>query len=351
VRQNRFPVIDADGHVIEPLQDLIPHLGEGFSSGNLSGSGTYTLFPSLDGWFRASDLTSPGRRDKPNPEIWLSFLDECGIDRTVLYPTAGLAAGLIQDATWAATLCRAYNSWLHATYSRTSPRFLGVALLPVQDVAAATRELRRASEELGFPAAMLCANTVLGKGYGHADFWPLYAEAERLGVALAVHGAPSRGLGFDYLTTFVETHTLEHPVAAMIQLTNMTFQGVFEAFPGLRVAYLECGAGWMPYMMDRLDEEYERRGRKWAPRLTKLPSEYLRSGQVYVSIESEERTLPYVLELFGEDHVFFASDYPHERSRAEFLPDIPDLEARADLSDTAKRKILADNARRFYRLD
>ena len=38
VRQNRFPVIDADGHVIEPLQDLIPFLGEGFAGGNLSGS-------------------------------------------------------------------------------------------------------------------------------------------------------------------------------------------------------------------------------------------------------------------------------------------------------------------------
>jgi predicted TIM-barrel fold metal-dependent hydrolase len=351
MRQNRFPVIDADGHVIEPSQALVGHLGEGFAADNLSGSGTYTLFPSLDGWFRASNLTSPGRRDTPDPAIWLSFLDECGIAQTVLYPTAGLAAGLIQDATWAVTLCRAYNSWLHATYSRTSPRFVGVALLPVQDVAAAVTELRRASEELGFPAAMLCANTVLNKGYGHADFWPLYAEAERLGVALAVHGAPSRGLGFDYLNTFIETHTLEHPVAVMIQLTNMMFQGVFEEFPGLRVAYLECGAGWVPYLMDRFDEEYERRGKKWAPRLRKRPSEYLCGGQVYVSIESEERTLPYVLDLFGEDHVFFASDYPHERSRHEYLSDIPDLEARADLTDANKRKILADNARRFYRLE
>src|ERR671933_2800517 len=130
----------------------------------------------------------------------------------------------------------------------------------------------------------------------------------------------------------------------MIHLTNMTFQGVFEAFAGLRVAYLECGAGWMPYMMDRLDEEYERRGQKWAPRLTKLPSEYLCGGQVYVSVEAQERTLPYVLELFGEDHVFFASDYPHERPRPAYLDDIPRFAERADLSERAKRKILADNA-------
>ena len=114
----------------------------------------------------------------------------------------------------------------------------------------------------------------------------------------------------------------------MIQMTNMIFQGVFELFPQLRVAYLEAGAGWVPFMMDRLDEDFERRGKKWAPRLKKRPSDYITGGQVYVSLESEERTLPYVLELFGEDHIFFASDYPHERQRAQYLHDIPELEAR-----------------------
>jgi predicted TIM-barrel fold metal-dependent hydrolase len=57
-----------------------------------------------------------------------------------------------------------------------------------------------------------------------------------------------------------------------------------------------------------------------------------------------------VLELFGDEHIFFASDYPHERQRAQYLEDLPGIEARADISESAKRKILADNARRFYRL-
>ena len=45
-------------------------------------------------------------------------------------------------------------------------------------------------------------------------------------------------------------------------------------------------------MMDRLYEDFERRGKKWAPRLKRMPSEYIKSGQVYASLESEERTLP-----------------------------------------------------------
>jgi predicted TIM-barrel fold metal-dependent hydrolase len=304
----------------------------------------------MDGYFRPN-LSNPGHRDNPDPAMWLSFLDDCGIEQSVLLPTAGLAVGLIEDASWAVEICRAYNDWLHAKYTQASPRFQGTALLPVQDVTAAVQELRRAATELGFPAGLLPAVTVLNRAYGNSDFWPLYAEAERLDVALTVHGSPGRGLGLDHLQSFIESHTLKEPFAVMIQLTSMMYQGVFETFPGLRVAYLEAGAGWMPYMIDRMDEEYERRGKRWAPRLTKPPSEYLRGGQVYVSVETQERTLPTVLELFGEDYVLFASDYPHERQRSEFLVDIPSFSERTDISQPAKRKILADNARRFYRLD
>ncbi len=92
----------------------------------------------------------------------------------------------------------------------------------------------------------------------------------------------------------------------MIQLTHMIFQGVFEFFPQLRVAYLEAGAGWIPFMMDRLDEDFERRGKKWAPRLKKLPSDYIKGGQVYASLESEERTLPYVLGALRRGSTFFS---------------------------------------------
>ena len=148
---------------------------------------------------------------------------------------------------------------------------------PVHDVGAAVKEMRRVKQDLGMPVAMLPSVTNLRKGYGHESFFPIYEEACRLDMPLAVHGAPSRGLGFDFLDTFVEVHALEHPLPLMIQLTNMIFQGVFELYPNLRVAYLEAGCGWIPFMMDRLDEDFERRGKKWAPRLKRLPSECIKA--------------------------------------------------------------------------
>ena len=53
---------------------------------------------------------------KVGPKEWLAFLDEVGIEATVLYPTAGVASANIVNPDWAVDATRAYNDWLHETY-------------------------------------------------------------------------------------------------------------------------------------------------------------------------------------------------------------------------------------------
>jgi uncharacterized protein len=342
----KLPVIDADGHIFERDPEIREFLGPPYS--DLYWSQAYPFFPTLDGWCRG--FSSPGQRDNPDPASWLRFLDECGIERTILYPTAALASGLIQDRDWAVALSRAYNDWLHAKYMQESPRLIGMAILPVQAPAEAARELRRAVKELGMPGAVLPGVTITDRPYGHADYEPLLVEANALGCALGIHGAVSFRLGLDQSDSFIKTHTLEHPFAQMIQITSLVFDGALERYPDIRWAFLEAGAGWMPYMMDRLDEEWERRGQRWAPAVRRKPSEYLRAKNVFVSCEIEERTLPYVVEVFGADKILWASDYPHEREHDEYKRDVPEFCEREDLSEEAKRLILKDNAVRLYRL-
>jgi len=152
------------------------------------------------------------------------------------------------------------------------------------------------------------------------------------------------------VTSFAEAHCLEHPVAQMLQLTNMVFQGVFDQFPTLRVAFLEAGVGWVPFMMDRLDEDCERFGGRLPRPLKRAPSEYFRSGNLFFTAEVEERTLPNVVSLLRDDVLLWASDFPHERERDEFGGDLPHLRARQDISADTKRRILSENAVRFYKL-
>src|SRR4051794_1706674 len=107
-RLNRFSVLDADGHVMERNQEIQDHLSGARRLDDVVRPDTYSLFPSMDGYFRPN-LSDPRHRDNPDPAMWLSFLDDCGIEASVLLPTAGLAVGLIEDAAWAVELCHAYN--------------------------------------------------------------------------------------------------------------------------------------------------------------------------------------------------------------------------------------------------
>ena len=344
--KSSYPIIDADGHVLEKDYELADFL-EGHYR-DMRRNETYGFFPSLDGWHRG--FSAKGKETDVPASRWLGFLDELGVDLSVLYPTAGLALGLIQDPNWACGVARAYNNWVAAHYTRETPRLKAVALLPVQVPEEAAKELERA-KGLGLVAGLMPAVTVLNKGYGHKDFDPIYRAAVRLDMPLAVHGAPSRGMGFDFFDKFIQVHTLEHPFAILIQFTHMIYEGLFERFPKLRVAYLEAGSGWLPYMMDRMDEEYEKPHKAGAPALRKKPSEYIRSGQVWATCEVEERALIQVLRQFNPRCLMWPSDYPDWRLPEMFKRDIPEFLAREDLSDTEKKMILHDNPKNFYHLE
>jgi predicted TIM-barrel fold metal-dependent hydrolase len=118
-----------------------------------------------------------------------------------------------------------------------------------------------------------------------------------------------------------------------------------DLYPRLRFAFMEAGAGWLPYWAERMDEHYEML-RPQVPKLKRLPSEHIGGGRIFVACDPDEKMLPQVLELVGEDVVIYASDYCHWDSR---FPDSARLIAdRSNLSEKAKSKIMGENALRFF---
>ena len=189
-------VIDADGHIYENHEEI-----EEYFEGKYRGTRrarAYSLFPSLDGWPRGLGAGLPDKVVETRPQDVVRFVENMGLESTVLYPTAALAIGLVQDPKWACSISRAYNNWFHARYSKADSRLKGVAVLPVQDPQGAVQELRHAVEKLDMVGAFLPSATVMSKAFGHPDFNPIFRAAEELGVPLGIHGAPSRGYGFDY---------------------------------------------------------------------------------------------------------------------------------------------------------
>ncbi len=64
--------------------------------------------------------------------------------------------------------------------------------------------------------------------------------------------------------------------------------------------------------------------------------------------EADECLLPQAMKLIGEDQIVYASDYPH--SDGSYPHSLAELRERGDVSETQKRKVLGDNARRLYKL-
>ncbi|MBI4482903.1 MAG: amidohydrolase [Acidobacteria bacterium] len=339
-------VIDTDGHIFEKDQDIFQYLEPPFRGKKELLS--FPFFPGLDGFHRMARRVSDGKayiRGPDDPKSWKEVLDREGIDRTVIFPTSGLASGFIQDPEWAVVVCRAYNDMVHDRYIQYDRRLGAMALLPIQDIHESARELRRAVQGLSMYGGIL-APVGFPKPLGDSYFDPLYEEAQKLGCPLAIHGAPSRGLGFDFFRSLIEARALSHPFAQMIHLTSLVLEGVFERFPKIRFASLEAGCEWIPFLMDRLDLEYENRAHQ-APLLNKRPSDYMRGGQIYYHTELWEKMLPQVMDRVGEDLFLYASDYPHEADLAE---GIRAFEAREDVPTAAKVKILWENGKRFYNM-
>ena len=335
--QDRIRVVDADGHARDLDEFLKSYLAEPFRSRRMPYVPREVYDRSLGG-----ALGHPGIRHEER----LAAMDRQEIDTAVLYPTNGLAIGRVREPAFAAALCRAYNDYI-ADYCKASPRLRAVANLSIGNVAEAVQELNRAVARLGLVGAMLAAQAH-GKNLGSPEFYPLYEEAERLGVPLAIHAFGGDEAGSEIFDQFICIHTTGHPFPILRQLTAMIFGGIPELFPKLKLAYLEVGCGWIPYWMERMDGEWEKRGRAEAPLCKKMPSEYLRSGQIYYGCESEEKMLGYVVGEIGSETLMYASDYPHWDMA---WPESAVLVwRRGDLSLEAKQNILERNARRLYNL-
>src|SRR5262245_22102374 len=185
-------VVDTDGHIFERDEIMFEYLEAPYRG--RKEVLLYPFFPPPDGFHRMARRIVDKRPyvvGEYDPKAWAEVLDREGIDCTVIYPTAALGVGYIQDPDWAIVACRAYNDMMADRYIKFDRRLGAVAVLPIQDIEEAAKELRRAVKDLHMAGGVL-APAGFPKPLGDTYFDPLYREAEKLGCPLAIHGAPSR---------------------------------------------------------------------------------------------------------------------------------------------------------------
>lgn len=363
---------DADGHVLEDQLAIAERLTGGYREARLARlqggtghSGMGGLFPSL-GFLSNMPVVGTGTIDldeRPkltgrDPESWEQFLEAVGIEQTVLYPTVGLTMGRVRDLGYSVDLARAYNDWLAETYlQHRSGRFQAAAILPLQVPEAAVEELERAVNTLGFHAAVLPSQG-LPNHLGSPQFWPIYEAAAALDVGLACHGGVHDGYGMDDFNVVAPVHAIGHPLGLLISLGGLLFNGVFDRFPGLRMAFLEGGSAWTLLAAERFTESFGairpadtsrtlqlEEGRT----VTEYLQELLQSDRLVIGCEGGEDFLDVAIDYFGCTPFMYSSDFPHEVDIESCKHELEELNE-LKISDDAKQKVRGSTARTFYRL-
>jgi len=350
-------VIDGDGHVMEDIAALVSYLPPEYTSARNG----RTPFPPLDHLHAANQHQTPDGAFAPiRAEGWMQFLDDVGIEKAVLYTTAGLSMGKIVSKDWAIDLCRAYNDWLYETYLRKGPHFQGMGLIPIQDPLEAAAELRRIVKDYGMCGAMLPSTGINQPHFGDSRYWPIYEAASELRCAIGIHGGAHENLGLDDLSPYAPVNALGHPIGQMVAFAGMVFNGVFDKFPDARYGFLEAGSGWLLTCYERFDIsykshiQYDPRRRFFDIRNGESVGDYIErhidADRVFVGVEGGEATIPYAIDLVGNKPFIYSSDFPHEVNNETCKHEIAEVLENEKITDADKQAILSRNAERFYRL-
>jgi len=272
-----------------------------------------------------------------------------GVDAEVMYGILGIGMRL-NDPELIQLVYAIYNDWA-AEFCKTNPqRFVGLACLPNHDPQAAAGELRRAAA-LGLRGADFAVSSAVYHIW-HGAWDPLWEAAQECQVPISFHttGYPVRepadeAMASGYRLRHAATRTTMFQIGAAEFLASIVFSGALCRFPRFQFVLGEAGVCWLPYILDRMDEEYEDRYFQLA--LSLKPSELWRR-QGY-STYQHERSVAAMIPLIGEDNIMWGSDYPHPDG---VWPDSQKwiAEDLASVAPAIRRKILCENAGRLYRL-
>jgi len=287
-----------------------------------------------------------------DPQQHLADMRLDGVAGEVLYPSQGLFYFRIPDGALMSAIFRVYNDWL-AEFCRTDPaRLKGIAMINLDDVAAAVRELERTAR-LGLSGAMINEYPLEERRYDQPEYEPFWAAAAALGMPVSLHTATRRqgkirGAGPKTLRDASSRATKAFYPA--LSMCDMIFSGVFERHPRLMLAIVEFELSWAPWVLDSMDYTYRERHEEALYRFKDgmRPSDFFHRN-VVLSFQEDAVGIR-LRDVIGVDNMMWGSDYPHSestfpRSRtilADILAGVPDDE---------QAKIVGENTARVYRFD
>lgn len=233
-------------------------------------------------------------------------------------------------------ISRYLNDQIAKVVSDYPSKFVGLGTLPMQSPDLAIRELHRCMNELGF-AGVQIGSHVNDWNLDDPALFPIFQAAEELGASIFVH--PWDMMGQNRMQKFWLPWLVGMPAEVSLAICSMIFGGIFDRLPKLRVAFAH-GGGSFPGTLGRIQHGFHARPDLCATHINNPPSHYL--GKFFVdSLVHDAKSLKFILELFGENHIALGTDYPFPLGE-ELAGGL--IESISSLSEQTQSKLLRSNA-------
>ena len=359
-------IMDVDAHhfesrswaqVVEYIEDpVVRHTAQSFEQPDgTNPGGLLNVEPGLNfqnvsgriqhsGGFRYESIDD----ESVHPDVVMArrAMKSMGIDYQVIFPTPMLQLGLHPNPNMEVELAFAYNRWLTQEVLTGDDGVTTMIYLPFCDAEAS---LKTVEEFAGKPGVVgFNITSVRHKPVHHNQYMKVYSAIQETGLPLGFHAGPTwHDQWTSQIDRFIGVHAISFVLCNMVHMTNWILEGLAERFPNLPVVWIESGLSWVPFMMQRLDNEYFMRSSE-APLLKKAPSDYIR--EMYFTCQPMEARDPKLLRstfeaINAETQLLYASDWPHwDFDAPSVIWDLPFLD------EEAKKNILGGNANRLFNL-
>ncbi|HEX9125466.1 MAG TPA: amidohydrolase family protein [Methylomirabilota bacterium] len=295
---------------------------------------------------------SRGAQPRPTtPELRLADLDRDGLDAEIVYGCL-MINEMIANGEQRAWADRIYNDWAVDFAKRSDPkRVYPLAIVPNNDPKVAAEEVRRCAA-MGLKGGDLAFKRMSLPLYHH-DWYQLWEAAAECRFPISFHSTGFKGLRTpdtpemekEYLLPWRLVRSALFQLDTMEVLVSLIASGACEKYPDFNFVLGESGVTWLPYVFDRLDTEYDDRGR--ALGFSLKPSDYFKR-QGYVTYQQDKFMEP-IIPLVGEDNIIWGADYPHPdciwpASRQTIEKNL------GMMSESVRRKITSENVMKLYNL-
>ena len=375
------PVIDIDSHYTEPpelwtsrapaaYKDRVPQVvrdeegrerwvvdGDvdfgpmGFTVVKKDGEKAYGMI-SLTDFDEMSDAAS-------YPEPRLDLLDRLGISQQIIYPNvAGFGSNRfmsLEDSELRNICARVYNDAIIDLQAAGNGRLFPQALTPFWDIDECVREVRRVKDAGITGITMTDTPEAFELPHLHDPHWdPLWSTCQEMGIPVNFHVGSGNNLGGQMIwdgygpQRFLATISVSLFMVQCKTIMNLIFSGLLDRYPNLNFVSVESGIGWIPFLLEAMEWQYDETIPTEREGLSLRPKEYFKR-QVYASFWFERWGPLHAIEELGEDNVMFETDFPHPTCL------YPETHTRISktldqLDPRVRRKVLHDTAARVYNL-